>query len=434
MMTPPASPVTAAKMELGVRKVLSVDSEDMKVLIVGAGIAGISLGLALRKANIEFHLFERAPALERVGAGIQLSPNATRVLGYLGVLDSLLGKIVHPGRHRFVDWKTGEAMLVTPLGDLVRETFGSPYAHAHRADLLEVLEGAVDLSACATMGAEVTAVGQRDTGVWLEVNGKTVQGDVLIAADGVRSRIREALFEPVTPRASGCMAWRGLTPADVIADLGFERDSHIWMGPGRSVVIYYVSAGRLLNWIGIGPSDGETEESWTTEGTVDEALAEFEGWHPSVRGLIERSAAPYKWALFDREPLARWVEGRIALIGDAAHAMLPYHAQGAAQSLEDAWVLARALESAASPEAGLMRYAALRQPRTRQVQEASRAAERLFHLEDPREVARRNARFARAQAAIGDGFPPGQEWLFAYDAEKAVRGTDDAWQTLAWRS
>ena len=406
----------------------------MKVLIVGAGIAGVSLALALRKANIDFQLFERAPALEPIGAGIQLSPNATRVLEYLGVLDSLLPRIVRPGRHRFVDWSSGEPMLVTPLGAAVHEAFGSPYAHAHRADLLAALESALGTGANIAMGAEVTSVGQDDQGVWVEVNGAELRGDVLIAADGVRSQIRESLFLPEAPRASGCMAWRGLTPANDIADLGFERDSYIWMGPGRSVVIYYVAGGTLLNWIGIGPADGETEESWTTQGSVSQALAEFEGWHPMVRGLIERSAPPFKWALFDREPLGRWVQGRTALIGDAAHAMLPYHAQGAAQSLEDAWVLARALERAPSPEDGLRHYEALRLPRTRQVQEASRAAERLFHLEDSDEVARRNARFARAQASMGEGFPPGQEWLFAYDAEKAVCGTDEAWQSLGWRN
>lgn len=404
----------------------------MKVLIVGAGIAGLSLGLALRKVGIEFQILERAPELERVGAGIQLSPNATRVLDYLGVLEQLFSRIVRPGRHRFVDWETGEVMLVTPLGATVEAEFGAPYAHAHRADLLEVLANAIG-DGCVLLGANVSAVGGDEGDAWVTVDGARIHGDVVVAADGVRSLVRETFFESVPPKASDCMAWRGLTDAQTIADLGFERDSYIWMGPGRSVVVYYVSSGQALNWIGIGPSDGETIESWTTQGTIEQALAEFEGWHPMVRGLMERSAPPFKWALYDREPLTEWVRGRIVLTGDAAHAMLPYHAQGAAQSIEDAWVLARSLEMATTPDEGLAWYESLRRPRTRQVQEASRAAERLFHLARPDAVARRNARFARAQAEMDEGFPRGQAWLFAYDAEKAVLGNDSEWQALAWR-
>ena len=170
------------------------------------------------------------------------------------------------------------------------------------------------------------------------------------------------------------------------------------------------------------------------QGTVAEALDEFAEWHPMIRGLIERSAPPYKWALYDREPLADWVSGNIALMGDAAHAMLPYHAQGAGQSIEDAWVLARALALHQDTGAALNLYSTLRQPRTRQVQEASRAAEHLFHLHEPDEVARRNKRFSVAQTRIGDGFPPGQEWLFAYDAEAAATGADDEWRKLNWRA
>jgi salicylate hydroxylase len=408
----------------------------MQVVVVGGGIGGLALALALRRSGVGCTVLERARDFDYVGAGIQLSPNATRVLGWLGVLEPLAGAMVRPGRHRFLDWRTGETLLATPLGSAVEAAFGSLYAHAHRADLLDAFRRALGDVSGVRFGVEVDRVEQDAGRAWAVcAGGERVAGDVVVGADGVRSLIREARFAPGVPRHSGCMAWRGLTPADAITDLGFERDSYIWMGPGRSVVIYYVAGGRLLNWIGIGPSDGETRESWTTPGTVEAALAEFDGWHPMVRTLIARSAPPFKWALYDREPLERWVDGRVALLGDAAHAMLPYHAQGAAQSIEDAWVLARALELGPDdPAAALRRYEDLRRPRTRQVQEASRAAERLFHLADPDAVAARNARFARAQARMGDGFPPGQEWLFAYDAERAVTGQDREWQALAWGS
>ena len=229
------------------------------------------------------------------------------------------------------------------------------------------------------------------------------------------------------------MAWRGLTPADAVAHLGYQRDSYIWMGPERSMVVYYVSGGRYINWIGIGPSDGDTRESWTTRGTTEAALEEYDGWHPMARGLIEAADPPFKWALYDRTALDRWVDGRIALIGDAAHAMLPYHAQGAGQSIEDAWVLARRLSLAGDVETALESYAALRKARTAQVQGASRAAQDMFHMSDTEALARRNRRFEAMQAKIGDGFPPGQEWLFAYDAEAAATGGDVEWRKLAWR-
>ncbi len=406
----------------------------MRVVIVGGGVAGLALALGLRRQGIDYVVLEQAPKFEAVGAGIQLSPNATRTLGYLGVMERLQARVVRPGHHRFVAWDTAEPLLTTPLGDAVHETFGTPYFHAHRADLLDAILAEIGEDDRIQMNAHVSEVGEDGARAWAELaDGSRVEGDVLIAAEGVRSRIREQVFEPEAPQFSGCMAWRGLTPSSVAQSLGFEHDSYIWMGPKRSVVIYYVSGGELINWIGIGPSDGDTRESWTTQGTTEAALEEYDGWHPMVRGLIEQSAPPFKWALYDRQPLESWVQGRIALIGDAAHAMLPFHAQGATQSIEDAWVLARRLALSANADEALVSYQALRQERTAQVQGASRAAQTLFHMSDETALARRNQRFRSMQASIGEGFPPGQEWLFAYDPEKAASGEDSDWQKMAWR-
>lgn len=406
----------------------------MRVVIVGGGVAGLSLALALRRQSIDYVVLEQAPRFEPVGAGIQLSPNATRALDHMGVLARLAPETVRPGRHRFIAWDDGRPLLTTPLGDAVSEAFGSPYMHAHRADLLAAIQAEIGDDPRIRLGAAVASVETSDdAAVAVLATGERVTGDLLIAADGVRSPIREQLFAPEAPRFSGCMAWRGLTSAADVRDLGYEHDSYIWMGPERSVVIYFVSGGRLINWIGIGPSDGDTRESWTTQGTTEAALAEYAGWHPMVRGLIERSAPPFKWALFDRPALEEWVLGRVALIGDSAHAMLPYHAQGAAQSIEDAWVLARRLALAPDIDQALSSYADLRRERTAQVQGASRAAQDMFHLTDPEALERRNRRFAKMQANIGEGFPPGQEWLFAYDVEKAATEADGEWRSMAWR-
>ena len=406
----------------------------MRVVIVGGGVAGLSLALGLRRQGIDYCLLEQAPKFEAVGAGIQLSPNATRTLDHLGVLERLAPHAVRPGRHRFVAWDDGRALLTTPLGDAVTDAFGMPYMHAHRADLLDAILKEIGDDPRIMMAAPVVDFGEDGDSAWVVLaDGRRIDGDVLIAADGVRSRIRERLLAPESPEFSGCMAWRGLTDARIARDLGYEHDSYIWMGPDRSMVIYFVSGGRLINWIGIGPSDGDTRESWTTQRTTEAALDEYKGWHPMVRGLIEHSAPPFKWALFDRKPLEQWVKGRIALIGDAAHAMLPYHAQGAAQSIEDAWVLARRL-ALTDVDQALASYADLRRERTAQVQGASRAAQDLFHMSEPEALERRNRRFARMQESIGDGFPPGQEWLFAYDVEKAATEIDADWRKLAWRS
>lgn len=406
----------------------------MRVVIVGAGIGGIATALALGRAGIDHVVLEQAPALTAVGAGIQLSPNATRVLGLLGLGDALAAVAVRPGSHRFRDWKTGEDVLRTPLGDAAERVFGSSYFHAHRADLLDVLLAGLDRSRLR-LDARVVAIGQDADGAWAETaDGRRERGDVLIGADGIHSLVRRELAGADRPRFSGYMAWRGLVPAERAAPLGIARDSHVWMGPGRSMVVYWVSAGRLLNWIAICPSDGEAEESWTAEGTTGAALRDYDGWHPEVTGLIAASEPPLKWAIYDRDPLPRWVDGRIALLGDAAHSMLPFHAQGVAQSIEDAWVLARALGEAGAAGAtdALRRYEALRLERASHVQEMSRGIEHVVHAAEPEAVERRNRRFREQHAKHPDGFPPGQKWLYGYDAEAAVAGDEGEWRQARW--
>jgi salicylate hydroxylase len=222
------------------------------------------------------------------------------------------------------------------------------------------------------------------------------------------------------------VAWRGLVPAERVTALGIPVVSGGWWGPERSVVHYFVSSGRLLNWIGIGRSSGDSRESWSAQGAVDEALAEFAGWHPRITEMIRATSHLLKMALYDRDPLPAWQQGRVALLGDAAHPMLPYHAQGAAQSIEDAYVLAGCLAAGrADPVAALARYVDLRKPRAEWVQKFSRDAEELFHMTDARAIARRDSQLRDNQARYPRGFPPGQEKLYGYDADAALRrGTD----------
>ena len=405
----------------------------MRVVIVGAGIGGIALALTLRRQGIDYVVLEQAPALTEVGAGIQLSSNGVRVLDYLGVAQELEAFAVEPGAHVFRDWKSGEELLRLPLCPQVREAFGAPYYHAHRADLLGALVRALD-GENLRLGCRVVGASVEPEGVEVELeDGSCVRGDVVAAADGIHSVIRDRLFSPEMPVASGYAAWRGLVPAADAERLGIERHSYIWLGPGRSMVLYYVSGGQRVNWVGITPSPEATTESWSARGRLEAALADYEGWHDQIVGLLEATEEPFLTQLFDREAIAGWVAGRAVLLGDAAHAMLPYHAQGAVQSLEDAWVLGRCLAlDRADVESALARYETLRKARAQEVQAQSRAAQHWYHYTEPADIARRDARFQGYRDAGSTAFSPQQEWLYSYDAEKAALGTDDDWRQLGW--
>ncbi|MDP6345416.1 MAG: FAD-dependent monooxygenase [Alphaproteobacteria bacterium] len=404
----------------------------MRIIVVGAGIGGATLALALERAGLDYVVLEQAPALTEVGAGIQLSPNGVRVLDWLGLADDLAEFCVEPGAHQFKEWDSGENVLSTPLMPMARDRFGAPYYHAHRADLIAALAGRLN-PARLRLGAEVVAVGQDGAGVTAELAaGGRERGDVLIGADGIHSLVRNRVFNPGRPRPSGYLAWRGVVPADAAADLDIGRYSFVVMGPRLSAVFYYISGGRLINWIAIGPAEDEKRESWSQTADGAELRAAFEGWYPQPRGLVELTEDVFVTALHDRDPLPNWVDGRIAVMGDAAHAMLPYHAQGAVQGIEDAWVLARTLQLHGDddPAAALRRYEALRKHRAQRLQQHSRNAERWYHLDDADEVAHRDARFRRHAEDNPDGFTKQQVWLYAYDAEQAALGTDDDWRAL----
>ena len=365
-------------------------------------------------------VLEQAAALTSVGAGIQLSPNAVRILNWLGLEENLAAFGVLP-ESLVVRSYDGTSILETPLGAAACDRFGAAYYHAHRADLLAALVETMGQEG-VRLGARAVGIGQTGNGVSVTLaDGSTVEGDVVIGADGIHSVVRRALFDTEEPRFSGTTAWRGVIPADSVAAFDIPKTTSVWWGPNRSVVHYYVSGGREINWIGIVPADGDSVESWSATGRVEDALREFAGWHPQVLALIRATDQPFKWALHDREPLPSWVDGRVALLGDAAHSMLPYHAQGAAQSIEDAWVLARCLADGPSdPEQALLRYQALRIERANWVQKFSRDAEQLFHMSDPEARRRRDEKLRQNQSAYPHGFPPGQERLYGYDAESAV--------------
>ena len=394
----------------------------LKVLIAGGGIGGITAMLALRQRGIGVELFEQAAAFGQVGAGLQVSSNAARILLRLGLGEALRRVATYPDGRDYRGWDTGERLYYTPLGQKAETHFGSPYYAAHRAELLDVLLSGLGEHGFR-LGSRVERVDQDQSGVSLTLaDGSVAQGDILIGADGIHSTVRAQLFGKELPRYTGNVAWRGLVPAERVAHLDLGSVVGVWMGPNRSIVQYYVSAGKTFNWIGISRSAQPAQESWLAEGRTEDALAEYDGWHSTIREIIAKTPKVLRQALYDREPLPDWQVGRVVLMGDAAHPMMPFYAQGGAQSIEDAYVLAGCIaEAEGRPLDALARFVRMRQPRTAWMQGLARREEELYQMNDIAAIRARNDRMRANRVPETATFPPEQERLYGYDAEIELR-------------
>jgi salicylate hydroxylase len=380
--------------------------------VVGGGIGGLTAALALLREGIDVRVYEQASALGEVGAGVQVSPNASCILHGLGLADALAENGVRPLAWHQRRWDDGRTLLRTPLGDAMLEAFGFPHYQMHRADLLEALLRAVPPER-VHVGHRLVSFDERGEVVEAAfANGARVEADVLVGADGIHSTVRGLLLGPQSPRFTGCVAYRGLVPAERLRGLDLAVDAEVWMGPGGHFVHYFVQAKRLVNFVAIVEQDTWTRESWTDRGQLADALAAFEGWHPQVLTILESVEEPFVWALFDRPPLERWTSGRVTLLGDACHAMLPFMAQGAAQAIEDGATLAACLAAGDAPDA-LRRYETLRHPRASRLQELSAANKSRFHLPDGPEQEARDAEMARGAT---DWSLDAVAWLYGHDA------------------
>jgi salicylate hydroxylase len=385
----------------------------MRIAIIGGGIGGLSAALHLLHAGFDVHVYEQAPRIGEIGAGIQISPNASRLLVRLGLKPAMDKVGVRPQAMHQRRWDDGRMLQRAPLGAEVEAAFGAPYYHFHRGDLAELLGAALPHER-VHVGHRLVDLGHKGERVVARFEtGASTEADLVVGADGIHSRVRHLVFGPEKPRFTGCVAWRGLVPAERIRHLGIDVVSHNWNGPDGHVVHYWVAGARFMNVVCITEHGRWTKESWTDRGEVAEVLARYEGWHPMVRGLISAFPETFIWALHDRAPLPHWSDGRITLLGDACHPMLPMMAQGAAQSIEDGAALAALLKAMPGdlPRA-LQRYEEMRKPRATRLQEASATNRVRFHLPDGADQQSRD----EALATSGDRAIANIGWLYAHDA------------------
>lgn len=388
-----------------------------KIMIGGAGIGGLTLALGLLRKGIDVVVYEQADELAPLGAGVQISPNGTRALADLGVLDDLIAVSSEPDAKKIRLWNTGQTWQLFDLGRDCIEEYGYPYLMIHRGDLHAVLLAAVETLKPGTvrLGSRVTDVSvNADEVTLIFANGDRASGSVLVGADGVHSQIRSKIFGAADAAYTGCSAWRGIIPAKRLPDRLRLTSGVNWVGPGRHVVTYPLRRGELINFVGVVETDDWETESWTSKGSHQECSADFAGWHADVHTLIDNIDVHYRWALLGRSPITTWHKGRVVLLGDACHPMLPFMAQGAVMAIEDGVVLARCFEAYGDDHRGaFLAYEAARVDRANRCVVAADRNREVFHndhLTEP-EDADRYALEQWNETKVRERY----HWLFSFD-------------------
>lgn len=372
-------------------------SEQLPVAIIGAGIGGLAIAAALRRVGVETIVFEQALRFARVGAGIQQSPNAVKVLRGLGLEARIRQVAFCPRTSLNRDAYSGDTTNEYPLGDAIEARYGAPFLALHRADLHAALADAVPAPS-VRLGHKLARIEQETHAVHLAfADGSHLRARAVIAADGVHSLAREHVLQDSTAaRFTGRVAYRTTFPSRLLkgVDIGLSRTK--WWGEDRHIVIYYVTAQRdEVYFVTSQPekADWITKESWSAKGDIDELLASFQHFHPDVRAVLASAPEVHKWGIFERAPLSSWARGRVMLMGDACHPMTPYMASGATMALEDAAMFSRCVQELGleDPQQVFALFEANRKPRTSQVQAGSSANNWMRHNTNP-------------------------DWLYGYDA------------------
>jgi 2-polyprenyl-6-methoxyphenol hydroxylase-like FAD-dependent oxidoreductase len=367
--------------------------------IVGAGIGGLAAAAFLRRQGLRVKVFEQAARFARVGAGIQMAPNPMKVLRALGVEDALRCMGFEPEVNLNRDFDTGKLTNLLEAGRTIEERYGAPYLCCHRADLHTTIKHLIP-DEVISFGRKLVGIAQDATSVTLTfADGARERVDALIGADGVHSVVREAMLGKEEPRYTGRVAYRTTFPAALLGERQIEASRTKWWGVDRHIVIYYITANRDEVYFVTSQKEEAgwlTPESWSTRGDVRELQRAFADFHPDVLHVLDVCPEVYKWALLERDPLPRWCEGRVVLLGDACHPMPPYMAHGAAMALEDAAVLARCVEGV-EPEglaAAFRRFEWNRKDRATAIQQNSGKNNWMQYATDP-------------------------DWVYGYDATTA---------------
>lgn len=387
----------------------------MRVAVIGAGIGGMTAALALARAGHEVEVLERASGVSPLGAGLQVSANARRVLVGLGLGDAFDSIATEPSRIVVRRWDDDSVIGEAPLTGVHDARFGHAFANVARNDLARILVDAAEATPNIRIrfGAAVNEIDQSGPRPSVRCAGESIDADVVIGADGIHSVVRGVVAGADAPRFSGWSAFRAQVPRERVSHLPVETTNRV--GPGAHVVSYFIGRDRShLNLVFIAPETEWTGESWTEQTSLSSLRDAFVGWSPQLQQIIDAVEEPvYRWALYDREPLSTWCNGSVALLGDAAHPMLPFMAQGACQAIEDAAILARCLDGAASDSPSvaqdLATYESTRIERATRIQSGSYFNRIVFHYPDGEEQRARDAMFA------SDGWSTATDWVYEYD-------------------
>ena len=357
----------------------------LEISIVGAGIGGLVAALALKKRGHKPIIYEKTESLSELGAGIQLSPNANKVLKHLGVMEELQADVYEPEAFQFVHYRTGKVLAQQALKNSSAKLYGSPNYDVHRADLQKALLKIINKEEIQIeKNSEIIDLYEEANGAFIKTKERVIRSDAVIGADGIHSTVRKKLWGEDQARYTGNVAWRMLVPIEEISSKFIQQNTKVWLGPKKHFVQYLVKAGSFLNCVCLVEENDWTNEDWSEKGDISELKHIFSDWHPEIQEILESTKPDslFKWGLHDRAPMNKWSKGRFSLLGDAAHPMLPFVAQGAAMAIEDGIVLASSLSFADNVELGLNDYEDKRMNRTAKAQRTATRNATIFHLSD----------------------------------------------------